>query len=148
MSLYIASDHGGFELKNYITSVLQSLNIPIEDLGPYKFAPTDDYTDYAVPLAKKVSTDKKNKGILICRNGVGEAIAANKVKGIRCGLSWTAQHVKSARNDDDINILALPADYIKKEDAIDIVSTFLNTQASTEKRHTRRRDKLMDIEND
>ncbi len=148
MSIYIGSDHGGFELKTYLLEKLKDKGIIIEDVGPYRKEMTDDYPDYAAPLSKKVAEQPFNRGILICRNGVGESIAANKINGIRAGLSWNVQHTISARKDDDINILAMPADYIDTETALHMVEAFLNTTTSTEERHLRRRIKLKQLEND
>jgi ribose 5-phosphate isomerase B len=142
MTVYIVSDHGGFELKNFLVDELMKRSYNVEDLGPKTYNPDDDYPDYAIKVAEAVpGTQHDDLGIIICRNGVGVSIVANKFKGVRCSLSWTSKHAKSARNDDDANVLALPADYIDKETALQISLAFLETPFSNEERHVRRLNK-------
>jgi ribose 5-phosphate isomerase B len=142
MTVYIASDHGGFELKNFLIDELINQGYNIEDLGPKTYDPNDDYPDYAIKVAEAVSsTQHDDFGVVICRNGVGVSIVANKFKGVRCALSWNPEHARSARNDDNANVLALPADYINKETALQITIAFLNTPFSNEEKHTRRLNK-------
>ena len=136
--IYISSDHRGFELKNYLVSELTSNDIEIIDLGPEEHNPDDDYPKFARAVAEKISENPGDLGILICANGVGISIAANKFRGIRAGLSWTPDHARSSRNDDGTNILALPADYISQEEALEIVQVWLSTNFSGEDRHLRR----------
>jgi len=115
----------------------------IDDLGPDTYDPTDDYPDYAKKVAEAIaSTQDDGTGIVVCKNGVGVSVVANKFKDIRCALSWNPEHVKSARNDDNANILALPADYINKEVALQIALMFLETPCSMDDRHVRRRGKI------
>ena len=136
--IYISSDHGGFELKNKIVSRFKEEGMEMLDLGPKELLPADDYPDYVKPLADRVLEDKEGKGILICRNGVGVCMAVNKFRGIRAGLSWNYKHSISSRNDDDTNVLCLPADYIQDEDAIKTVKAWLETPFSNEERFVRR----------
>ena len=136
--IYISSDHRGFELKNYLVLELKSNDIEITDLGPEGYNPDDDYPKFAEAVAKKTGENPENLGILICANGVGISIAANKFKGIRAGLSWTPDHARSSRNDDGTNILVLPADYVSHEEALEIVQAWLSTNFSGEDRHLRR----------
>ena len=140
--IYIASDHGGFELKKLLVEYFRSKNVDIQDLGPHEYVPDDDYPNYTIPLIKHVLESQGNKGILICRNGVGVSMLANKFKGIRCALSWNIKHAISARNDDDTNVLALAADYTDPEEAKEIVKAWLATNASVEARHLRRLKKV------
>lgn len=88
-----------------------------------------------------------NKGIVICRNGVGVSMFANKIKGIRAGISWNPKQAKSSRNDDNTNVLALPSDYIDSKTALEIVDVWLKTKFSNDKRHLRRLAKVRSIEN-
>lgn len=125
--IFIAADHGGFELKNRITSHLENQGITFKDLGAYTLLPADDYPDYVKPLVNKVLENAGNKGILLCRNGVGVCMLANKSKGIRAVLSWNAKHAASSRNDDNTNVLCLPADYIFEEETINTVDAWLST---------------------
>lgn len=144
--IYISSDHGGFNLKSYLVKMFLEKGVQIVDLGPEKLDIEDDYPDYAHLVAEKIQESPENKGILICRNGVGISIAANKYKGVRAALSWNPKHVESARRDDDINILVLPADYITQEEALKIAEVWLNTPFRNEERFVRRLNKLSALE--
>jgi ribose 5-phosphate isomerase B len=146
--IYISSDHRGLNLKDYLVKELVSKGFEVEDLGPKSLDPEDDYPDFATLVAKKVLEDDQNKGIVICANGLGVSIAANKYNGIRAALSWNPQHAKSSRNDDDANILALPACYINNDQALDISTTWLTTPFSNEDRFIRRLNKIKEIENE
>ena len=136
--IYISSDHGGFELKNKIVDFLKKRGDEVADLGPNVYDLNDDYPDFVEPLVKKVLENPGNKGILICRNGVGVSMLANKFRGVRAGLSWNAKHAASSRNDDNTNVLALPADYISEEEAFKTVETWLTTPFTTEEKFSRR----------
>jgi RpiB/LacA/LacB family sugar-phosphate isomerase len=136
--IFIASDHGGYELKNKIVNYLDDGGIKITDIGPFKLQPGDDYPDFVNPLINKVLSAQGSMGILICKNGVGVCMMANKFKGIRAGLSWNIKHAVSSRNDDNTNILCLPADYIFEEEALKTVEAWLNTPFSKEERFSRR----------
>ena len=146
MLIYIASDHGGFEFKGLYSEYLTSLGHEVRDFGPIELSPSDDYPKFVVPTMQAMQENPEAKGILICRNGVGVSILANKFKGIRCALSWTSKHIKTAREDDDVNVLAIPADYIDGENAKLLIDTFLNTPFSQEERHIRRLKEVEDIE--
>lgn len=140
--IYISSDHSGFNLKNYLIKTFKDKGVDFEDLGPKELDGGDDYPDFAINLVKMVEENPENKGILICRNGVGMSVVANRFKGIRAALSWSAIHAKSSRNDDDSNVLTIPADYINEIEAVDTVETWLNTPFSGEERMARRLAKL------
>ena len=147
MRIAVAADHAGYKLKARIISSLRSQNILVEDMGAREYNPIDDYPDYVVPLINKLLVNQDAKGILICRNGVGVSVLANKFKGIRAALSWTEEHAKSSKIDDNTNVLALPADYISEDQAIKIVEAWVNTPFSDEDRHLRRLAKVKDAEN-
>lgn len=136
--LYISSDHGGFKLKQELVAYLSSNGIKLEDLGPTEFVQDDDYDDYVLRLVERVRADEGSDGILICRNGVGVSMLANKFKGIRAALSYDAKHAASSRNDDHANVLALPADYVDSKTAIEIVKAWIETKFSQDERHVRR----------
>jgi ribose 5-phosphate isomerase B len=144
--IYISSDHGGYGLKSYLVSELAKKGVALTDIGPEKLDMEDDYPEFAALLAVKVTESPENKGILICRNGVGMSIAANKYRGIRAALSWNPDHVLSSRKDDNSNVLVLPADYISSEEAMKIVDTWLNTPFKGEERFVRRLAKLAALE--
>ena len=144
--IYIASDHGGFALKSAIIEYLTNQGVEIEDIGPHELNPVDDYPDYAIPLANKVRESSENRGIVLCRNGVGMCITVNKIPDIRCALSWNTAHAISSRRDDNTNVLALPADYITQEEAENTTIKWLNTEFSNDIRHLRRLKKVKDLE--
>ncbi len=146
MKIYLAADHAGYELKEKLKKVLADLNYDTEDFGPLELTPEDDYPDYVAPAMQALQNDHKSKAIVMCKNGVGVSMMANKYKGIRAGLSFSKKHATTARTDDDINVLALPANYIKFEDAVETVAAFLNTPFSNNTRHTRRLNKIQKIE--
>ena len=144
--IYIASDHRGFKLKTEIIAHLTEHGVEIKDMGPYEYVEGDDYPDYVIPLAREVNKNpRNNKGIVICGNGVGVSITANRLKGIRAALSWTIEQAKASRLDDDTNVLALPANYIDENTALNIVDAWLNTEFSALPRHIRRIKKLESI---
>lgn len=143
--IYIASDHGGFHLKRKILEQIKEMDLDIKDVGSNEFNPNDDYPDFVIPLVKSVLKDNKNRGIVICKNGVGVSITANRFKGIRCGLSWNTEHIKTAREDDNINVLALPSEFIDTKKALEIIGEFLNTKFSNKDRHVRRLAKIEQI---
>lgn len=140
--IYISSDHAGFKLKNKLVNYFKRVNLDINDLGPFEYIKNDDYPDYVKPLVDKVLESSENRGILICKNGVGVNVAANRNKSIRAALSWNERHAKSSRTDDDSNILCLPADFICFKKAKNIINTWLNTPFSSLDRHLRRLSKL------
>ena len=146
MKVYIASDHGGFKLKEKLREYLESFRIDVEDMGPNKLITGDDYPDYTFPLAAKVAADVNSFGILMCRNGAGVNIAANKVSGIRASLSFSVKHAESIRKDDNTNILCLPSDYLSVEEALKIAGVWLNTEFSGAERHVRRMQKIKNFE--
>lgn len=145
--IYIASDHGGYKLKQKLVKFLESKNMEIEDLGPSEYNEEDDYPDFVFPVMRKVQESSQNKGILICRNGVGVNILANKHIGIRAGLSWNQKHAKSQRNDDNTNVLTLPADFISLGKAKKITFSWLKTPFSEKGKHLRRLEKITAYDN-
>jgi len=144
--IYIAADHAGFEPKKEIINYLKKEDIQATDLGPKVFNPKDDYPDFAFPLAQKTAADQKNKGILLCRSGIGMAIAANKVKGARAALCLFVKQAQKAREHNDANIIVLAADFISQQDIKKIIKKFLETKFSKEERHIRRIKKIEEFE--
>ena len=144
--IYLATDHGGYQLKEEIKTYLVQNNISAEDLGAHTLDPEDDYPDFIIPVAKKVTSDPARLGIIIGRSGNGEAIAANKVRGIRAALCLNEEMARKARQHNDANILSLGADYITQDEAKRIVRTFIETNFSNEDRHIRRIEKIKKIE--
>lgn len=136
--LYIASDHGGYKLKKRLVRfITKQLNLEIIDLGPDSYDKTDDYPKYIVPLAKKV-VKNSGRGIVICKNGIGVTIAANKVSGVRAGIGYNLMAAETMMTDDNTNILALAAKGISDDHAMAIVERWLMTEFSNSERHIRR----------
>ena len=145
--LYIGADHRGFELKEAIKAHLNEEDVRFEDLGAVTLDQNDDYPDIAAIVAKKVNENPEtNRGVLICGSGIGVAIAANKFRGIRCGLCLSGWMAEQGRSDDDINVAALAADITDPATARRIVAAFLATPFSAEERHQRRIKKVADLE--
>jgi ribose 5-phosphate isomerase B len=146
--IYLASDHAGFELKNSIAEYLTKEKEPFKDCGPFNYDETDDYPDYIIPAAKEASADPDGKGIVIGGSGQGEAIAANKVKGVRAALYYggPTDIIVLSRTHNDANILSLGARFITKAEAVKAVKLWLQTSFSGEKRHERRIKKISEFE--
>jgi len=141
--LYIGADHRGYKLKGILKIYLRDLNYNSEDLGAERLNPDDDYPDYAFLVAKKVAENpEENRGILICGSGVGVDVVANKIKNIRSALCFGAKQAQMSRNDDNTNVLSLPADYISENLAKEIVKVWLGTPFSGLDRHARRIEKI------
>ena len=144
--LYIASDHGGYQLKKRLVRYVQNeLRRDIEDLGPHEYVETDDYPDYAIPLARKVA-EAGGRGILICKNGIGVTIAANKVPGVRAGLGYNLMAAESMMADDNTNVLTLAAKGLTEDHALAIVKKWLETDFSSAERHVRRIQKVAQLD--
>jgi len=144
--IYLGTDHGGYQLKEELKVYLSENNIPAEDLGAHSFDPDDDYPDFIIPVAEKVASDPQSLGLIIGRSGNGEAIAANKVKGVRAALCLNEEMARKAREHNNANIVSLGADYISLEEAKKIIEAFIKTTFSNETRHVRRIEKIKKLE--
>ncbi len=142
MKIYIGADHNGFKLKENLKKSLSKEGHQVKDLGNTKYDKKDDYPDYARKVSKWVAEDKQGMGIVICGSGQGMCMVANKYKGIRAALGWSLPVAKKSRQDDDSNILCLPAWYISKTQASKIVHAWINTPFSKLARHKRRVKKI------
>ncbi len=143
--IFLGSDHAGFELKEEVKKYLKSLDFEVEDEGAHKLDHEDDYPDFIVPVAKKVAKDpKSSKGIIFGASGQGEAIAANRIKGVRAALYYGGdiEIVKLSRTHNSANILSLGARFLGKKEAIEAVKMWLDTDFSNEPRHIRRINKI------
>ena len=141
--IILATDHAGFKLKEDIKKYLIEGGMEVEDMGTHTLNPKDDYPDFIIPAAKKVAKDQ-SRGIIFGASGQGEAIAANKVKGIRAASYYgkNIDIVKLSRTHNNANILSLGAKFLSKEEAIKAVETWINTDFSNEERHIRRIKKI------
>ena len=140
MKVFIGADHNGFGLKNSLVEYLRKAGYDVEDNGDDELDPQDDYPVFAARVARDVlsSEDKDAMGILLCGSGQGMCMAANRFKGIRACLGYDRESVRSARNDDDANILCLPARHLQRDSANILVETFLNTPFSHVGKYQRR----------
>ena len=141
----IGSDHGGYRLKEEIKKYLDEKNIEYKDLGCFNEERVD-YPNVAEEVAEEVQSKKCDKGILICRSGIGMSIVANKFKGIRCALCYDEFTAKYARMHNDSNILAMGADDLTVNDAICILRMWLATEFEGG-RHQERINLINEIEN-
>lgn len=144
MKLYIGTDHAGYELKESLKQWLSDLGHEVEDMGAYSFDPDDDYNEPIVRVARNVANNDGAAGIILGGSGQGEAIQANRVKGVRavvfCGGELNI--VRLSREHNDANVLSLGARFISDTQARDAVRAFLETSFSDEPRYKRRNDKI------
>lgn len=141
----LGADHGGYTLKNELSARLQA-TYRILDVGADKLDPADDYPDFVIAVAQAVASGQAERGILICGSGVGAAIAANKVPGIRACLCHDTYSAHQGVEHDDMNILCLGARVVGVELAVELVAAFLNARFAGEERHRRRLEKVLAIE--
>lgn len=142
----IASDHGGYQLKEHIKAYLAAKGITCQDFGTDSMD-SCDYPVFAKPAAQAVASGACEKGIVICTTGIGMSIAANKVKGIRCALCGDPFSAEMTRRHNNANMLALGAGIVGGTLAERIVDVFLNTEFEGG-RHARRVGLVMELEND
>ena len=143
MNIFIGADHRGFELKNKLVEYLQDKNIRVEDMGAYEMDREDDYPDYAQKVSQAVLQNPDEfLGILICGSGIGVCMAANRNKGIYCGMGVTADQVKHGRQNDHINTLAIAANNFDFDQAKDMVDSFLSTKPLENEKYKRRLKKI------
>jgi len=142
--IFLGSDHAGFELKEEIKKYLLNLGFEVKDMGAHKLEPKDDYPDFIIPVAKKVAGNPANKGIIFGASGQGEAIAANKIKGVRAALYYggNMEIIRLSRTHNNANILSLGARFLAKKEAIEAVRLWLKNDFSNEARHIRRIKKI------
>ena len=146
MKIYIAADHKGVELKSQVVNYLEHNNITVIDIGLENYE-LDDYPDFAFKVGEQVVKDKDSLGILICGNGIGMSIAANKVKGIRAARAVTVDDAFKAKNHNGANIIALSSE-VDIATTKEIIDTFLVTKSATDERFKRRINKILAYENE
>lgn len=149
MKIYIGSDHRGFNLKEKIFAYLAKHNYDVEDIGDKELDPNDDFPEFAHAAALKVigSDDSDPRGILICGGGQGMAMAANRFRGIRASVIWDAFEARETRNDNDSNVLCLPARVLEADDSAwkGILETWLNTPFAAAPKYKRRNAQLDEV---
>ena len=142
--IYIACDHGGLDLKKAIIDKLTASGVAVTDLGTNSLDSVD-YPDFGTAVAEKVAKSEGDKGIVICKTGVGMSIAANKVKGIRCALCTSVAMGHLCREHNNANVLALGASNTDENTALLIVDEFISTEFAGG-RHANRVNKIMSYE--
>ena len=146
MRIGVATDHGGFHLKEDLLGRLKAAGHEVVDFGAYSLAPGDDYPDFVIPLARAVSSGKVERGIAVCGSGVGAEVCANKVPGVRAGLIGDHFSAHQGVEDDHMNILCLGGRTVGPEVAREFVETYLAAEYSQAERHLRRLSKVAALE--
>jgi ribose 5-phosphate isomerase B len=145
-SVGIASDHGGFELKQHLAGKLREAGHHVTDFGDPHPQPDDDYPDFVVPLARAVARGEVSRGIAVCGSGVGACVAANKVPGARACLIHETFSAHQGVEDDDLNIICLGGLVVGHALAWELVQTFLAARFSGAERHRRRLAKVAELD--
>ena len=147
MIVYLGADHRGFRLKETLKTALKRAGHRVVDMTSSVSRLDDDYPDIAASVAGIVAVmPKKRRGILVCESGVGMDVVANKFPGIRCALGISVPQIRSARRDDDVNILAIAAEFTPKATAYAMTKIFLTQEFSKIPRYTRRIKKIAALE--
>ena len=150
MRVHLGSDHAGLELKEHLLNWLADNGFEAVDHGPFVYDALDDYPVFCLRAAEAVAADwqdgEESLGVVIGGSGNGEAIAANKVKGVRCALAWSEETATLAREHNDANVVSVGGRMHTVEDMTRFVEVFLGTAYSGEERHTRRIGMLADFE--
>lgn len=146
MQIYIGADHRGFELKEKIARWLFELKREFRDIGAETLDPHDDYTKYAEDVASLVAKNPGSRGVLLCGSGVGVEVVANKFDGIRASIGKDVFQVEAGRNDDDMNVLVIAADYTEEKEAKAMLIAFLETKFSGKERYEKRLQEIEEIE--
>src|SRR5258708_4806933 len=142
MRVGIAADHGGFALKLAVAESLRNAGYEVVDFGARELVPGDDYPDFVIPLARAVAGGAVQRGVAVCGSGVGAAIAANKVAGVRAGLIHDSFSAHQGVEDDDMNVACLGGRVVGTEFALELIRAFLAARFSGADRHARRLQKV------
>jgi len=148
MRIGIATDHGGFNLKEELVKQLREAGHEVVDFGAHLLNQDDDYPDYVVPLAEAVAAQKVDRGLAICGSGVGASVCANKIRGVRAALIHDHFSARQGVEDDHMNILCMGGRTVGPAVAWDLVQTFLTAEFSQAPRHLRRLSKVASLETD
>jgi ribose 5-phosphate isomerase B len=146
MRIGIATDHGGFSLKEDLVARLQAAGHDVVDFGAYSLTPGDDYPDFVIPLARAVSAGQVERGVAVCGSGVGASVCANKVPGAHACLINDHFSARQGVEDDHMNIICMGGRTLGPSNAWDYVETFLASEFSQAERHLRRLAKVASLE--
>lgn len=147
MRVHIGTDHAAFELKEYLVAELREAGYEVVDHGATSYDAEDDYPDFIIPCAEAVAAEPGSFGVVLGGSGNGEQIAANKVPGVRAVLANNVEFAVLGRQHNNANAIGIGGRFVTKEDALEIVLTFLKTEFTGEERHARRVAKLEAYEN-
>lgn len=149
MNIYLGADHNGFALKEKVFAYLAKQKYSVHDVGGTELDPGDDFPEFAQMAALKIigDTSKDPRAILICGGGQGMCMAANRFRGIRASVVWDAYEAKMTRNDNDSNVLCLPARVLEDDELLwqDIITTWLKTPFANADRFRRRNAQLDEL---
>lgn len=145
MKVAVGCDHAGYPLKDLVIETIQGAGHEVLDLGTDSDAPVD-YPDFAARVGRAIQRGEADRGVLLCGSGVGAAVAANKLRGVRAGLCHDTYTARQSVEHDDANVLTLGARVIGPEVAREVVLAFLRARFSGEERHVRRLKKIADLE--
>jgi len=143
-TILIGADHAGFDMKQKLIDELWREGYKPVDIGATSDDPTDDYPDYAHPLANKVSQGGVKRGILLCGSGIGVDIVANRYPHVRAALSWEPEIAELSRRHNNSNVLVIPARFVSNDEAVEIMKRWLTTPFEGG-RHERRVLKIDDV---
>ena len=146
MRVGIATDHGGFGLKEELLARLRAAGHEVVDFGAHNLDPGDDYPDFVIPLAQAVAAGTVERGVAVCGSGVGASVCANKIPGVRAGLVHDHYSARQGVEDDHMNIICMGGRTIGPVVAWDLVETFLGAEFSQAERHLRRLGKVAALE--
>jgi ribose 5-phosphate isomerase B len=146
MRIGIATDHGGFGLKEELLNHLRTAGYEVVDFGAYSLDPSDDYPDFVIPLARAIAVGEVERGVAICGSGVGAAVCANKVPGIRAAIIHDHFSAQQGVEDDDMNVICMGGRTVGPAVAWDLVQAFLAAKFSQAERHLRRLGKVASLE--
>jgi len=143
MNIHLATDHAGLELKNAIKDYLKEKGHEVTDHGAHEYDAQDDYPDFIFPCARAVAADPESRGIILGGSGQGEAMAANRIKGVRAAVYYGSEReiARLSREHNNANVLSLGARFISEQEIYDIIETWLD-EPFEGGRHQRRIDKL------
>lgn len=144
--LYLAADHRGFALKEKLKAHLQSRGVAFQDCGASAYDKNDDYTNISHTLVKTMDDHPDTLGVMLCGSGGGACIALNKHKGVRAAQGFGIDEVMALRNDDDVRILTVGANYITEENLYALVDVFIKTPFGAQERYIRRIKEIQEIE--
>jgi len=146
MRVGIATDHGGFSLKEELSERLKAAGHEITDFGAHSLQSGDDYPDFVTPLARSVAAGEVERGVAVCGSGVGASVCANKVPGVRAGLVLDHFSAQQGVEDDHMNIICMGGRVVGTSTAWDLVQAFLAAKLSQAERHLRRLSKVAELE--